>query len=151
MENPIQLDFKTIYNFLKKCDNLFIPKLSSIVNLKEYSEKLSKKSIQFCHYVNGNLVGMLAMYANDFTEKTAFITIMVLIKEYQGRGLAKQLLIDAIKYAKNLGFKKVRLEVYNKNIKAINLYKKLGFRKHMNKTDSVILFLEIDSLFKRVK
>ena len=47
MKNPIQLDSDTIYLFLKKCDNLFNPKLSSIVNIKEYAEKLSKKSLQF--------------------------------------------------------------------------------------------------------
>ena len=148
MKNSFHLDSNTIYCFLKKCNNLFKPKLSSIVNLHEYAEKLSKKSVQFCCYIDDNLVGMLAMYANDYTEKTAFITSISVLKDYQGRGLAKQLLMNAVKYADDLGFKKVKLEVYNCNIKALMLYKKLGFKKGMDKKDSTILILTIDSFLE---
>ena len=72
IDSLCNLDSKTIYNFLNKCDNLFKPKLSSIVNLQEYVEKVSKNSVKFCHYVEDDLVGMLAMYANNFKEKIAF-------------------------------------------------------------------------------
>lgn len=47
--------------------------------------------------------------------------------ELQGNGLSKFLLEESLKFVKKRGYQ-VKLEVHNNNIKAINLYKKYGFR-----------------------
>lgn len=47
--------------------------------------------------------------------------------ELQGNGLSKFLLEESLKFVKKKGYQ-VKLEVHNNNIKAINLYKKYGFR-----------------------
>lgn len=148
MKNSFHLDSNTLYYFLKKCNNSFKPKLSDIVNLQEYAEKLSKNSVQFCYYIENILVGMLAMYANDYKEKTAVITSISVLKQFWRRGIATQLLTDAIEYADYLGFKTIKLKVYNFNINAINLYKKFDFKKEIDKKDSFIITLEIESFLK---
>jgi ribosomal protein S18 acetylase RimI-like enzyme len=47
--------------------------------------------------------------------------------EFQGNGLSKILLKESLQLVKRKGFQ-VKLEVHSTNFKAINLYKKFGFR-----------------------
>jgi len=47
--------------------------------------------------------------------------------ELQGNGLSKVLLEESLKFVKSKGYQ-VKLEVHSNNFKAINLYKKYGFR-----------------------
>ncbi len=46
--------------------------------------------------------------------------------EYQGRGLAKDLLRETLRFVKEKGYQ-VKLEVHRSNIAAIELYRKAGF------------------------
>jgi ribosomal protein S18 acetylase RimI-like enzyme len=50
------------------------------------------------------------------------------LPEFQGNGLSKILMNESLKFVKNRGYQ-VKLEVHSSNKKAINLYKKFGFRK----------------------
>lgn len=52
-----------------------------------------------------------------------------ILPEYQGTGLAEILLKESYKFVKTIGLQ-VKLEVHSSNIKAVNLYKKSGF-KHL--------------------
>jgi ribosomal-protein-alanine N-acetyltransferase len=47
--------------------------------------------------------------------------------EFQGNGLSKILLKESLQLVKRKGFQ-VKLEVHSTNFKAVNLYKKFGFR-----------------------
>jgi ribosomal protein S18 acetylase RimI-like enzyme len=51
-----------------------------------------------------------------------------ILPECQGKGLAKILLKESLQYVKKNGAQ-VKLEVHSTNIKAINLYKKFGFKQ----------------------
>jgi [ribosomal protein S18]-alanine N-acetyltransferase len=51
-----------------------------------------------------------------------------ILPEWQGKGLAKILLKESLQYVKKKGAQ-VKLEVHSTNIKAINLYKKFGFKQ----------------------
>jgi ribosomal-protein-alanine N-acetyltransferase len=50
-----------------------------------------------------------------------------ILPEFQGKGLSKLLLDESLKFVKKKGFQ-VKLEVQKTNNKAINLYKKAGFK-----------------------
>jgi len=50
-----------------------------------------------------------------------------ILPDYQGKGLAKILLKESLKFVMKKGCQ-VKLEVHRDNIKAINLYSKAGFR-----------------------
>jgi ribosomal protein S18 acetylase RimI-like enzyme len=50
-----------------------------------------------------------------------------ILPEFQGKGLSKILLKESLQFIKKKGFQ-VKLEVHSTNFKAINLYKKFGFR-----------------------
>ena len=50
-----------------------------------------------------------------------------ILPDYQGNGLAGILLEESLNFVKQKGYQ-VKLEVHNSNVKAINLYKKYGFK-----------------------
>lgn len=52
-----------------------------------------------------------------------------ILPECQGKGLSKILLRESLQFVKNIGAQ-VKLEVHSTNVKAINLYRKFGF-KHL--------------------
>jgi ribosomal protein S18 acetylase RimI-like enzyme len=50
-----------------------------------------------------------------------------ILPSHQGRGLSKPLLQESLRFVKEKGYQ-VKLEVHHSNLKAINLYKKAGFK-----------------------
>ncbi len=78
----------------------------------------------------------------------AHITILAIHPDYQGRGLGSLLLKNLLEEAYNRGLERATLEVAESNKKAINLYKKFGFKeagrrkKYYQKTgeDAIILW-----------
>jgi ribosomal protein S18 acetylase RimI-like enzyme len=60
-----------------------------------------------------------------------------ILPEYQGKGISKILLHESLKFVKNAGMQ-VKLEVHSSNLKAINLYRKFGF-KHLGEYNVYII------------
>ncbi|MFA5015602.1 MAG: GNAT family N-acetyltransferase [Actinomycetota bacterium] len=118
----------TIYNYLIEVADSFIPNLNErVVNIKDYVEKIKSKAIIFEAKQKDHLVGMLAAYFNDHNSNIAFITTMSVAKLYQNKGIAKSLMLEAIKYGKEHKFNKIRLEVNKRNEKAIVFYKIMNY------------------------
>jgi ribosomal protein S18 acetylase RimI-like enzyme len=53
--------------------------------------------------------------------------VMGLLPDYRGQGLGTKLMRTALEKAKNVGFKRVELEVFRHNKAGIALYEKFGF------------------------
>lgn len=138
-----KLDAITILNHLRTCDNLFQPKLSSKVDLVEYSKKISDNAIHFCSYKDDLLIGILSMYANNFKEKIAYMTCASILKEYQGKGIARKLFINAILYAKENKFDTIQGEVRKDN-SILLFYKRLGFEIFQERNKTYLIELKTD-------
>ena len=63
-------------------------------------------------------------------EDEFYIDTLSVFEKFQGRGIAKELLDFTEKKARELGFKKLSLLVDVDNLKALRLYKKIGFKKN---------------------
>jgi hypothetical protein len=70
----------------------------------------------------------MACYVNDPENETAYITTISILEKYKGQGLGMMLLKDCIDFAKNNGFKKVKLEVSKINTAAISFYEKYDIK-----------------------
>ena len=93
------------------------------------------------------LVGYIGM--NIVIDECDIIRVAI-HKDYQGKGLSKELFANAIEYMESIGVQKILLEVSNINVKAISLYEKLGFKKIFHRphyyhdgTDALIYQLNI--------
>jgi ribosomal protein S18 acetylase RimI-like enzyme len=73
---------------------------------------------------DGLLIGSSWM---TFDGRRIHLHHFAILPSHQGRGLSKPLLQESLKFVKEKGCQ-VKLEVHQTNIKAINLYKKAGFK-----------------------
>ncbi|MBU2891934.1 GNAT family N-acetyltransferase [Colwellia sp. D2M02] len=110
---------------LLSCDALFTPKLSSYVNIHAYSGKIASNAVTFEAWSQKNLIGLVAAYYN--TSGEVFITNVSITKPFTGQGIARTLIMQCIKKAKEHSATSICLEVHPSNTSALLFYKKLGF------------------------
>lgn len=125
-------DKKLLIEYLRLVDEDFYIPLSNKTDLVSVSTKLLKYGFVIC--VNHRCIeSLLGGYANDFVNHTAYISILSTLKEARGKGYAKQMLTDAIKYCKMCGMKKLICDTVNPV--ALHVYKSVGFI--MYKSDKI--------------
>ena len=112
---------------LTHCDSSFVPPLTDRVNIQRYAEKLIDKSVRFEAWHREQLIGLIAVYCNDPSKLTAFITSVSVLPAWQGNGIAANLLASCLEYVRQLGFAVLKLEVDSRNQAAVALYRKYGF------------------------
>lgn len=115
-----------------KSDADFVYEIENQAFFEPWSKKHLIKELEdnsfLSHYVmeiEGKIVGFYI--ASHVLDEVEIFTIAV-DKDYQKRKIASQLLTHLINSCKDLGVKKIYLEVSTKNIAAINLYTKFDFK-----------------------
>lgn len=111
---------------LNECNNNFKPALEHRVNISEYSKKIFGNAVTFEAWSNKRMIGMIAVYFNP-SDKSAFITNVSVIKEFMGKGIAKELLRNCLVYSSENMYTEIKLEVNKENHSAIELYRSLNF------------------------
>lgn len=74
-----------------------------------------------------DIIGTAAV--RRFGENDCELKSMYLLERYHGRGLGRVMAKEIIAYAKKAGYEKMYLDTFSTSLKAIKLYKKLGFRE----------------------
>lgn len=127
MEFQINISTKDqIFTHLKACDTLFVPNLSSYVDIESYSEKLFEKAVRIEYFKGNELLALLAFYVN-FNNNFCFITNVSVDDKLKGKKIGNALLLHLDQYCIENNIKKIQLEVRKENNKAINFYKKHSF------------------------
>lgn len=116
-----------IAEHLRKSDADFVPPLSGRVEILDYARKITNHATRFEAWAAGTLIGLVAVYNNDFEARIAHITSVSVIREWTGKGIASRLLAQCIEHAKASGMRLISLEVARDNGPAIKLYAKYGF------------------------
>lgn len=114
-----------LLDFLNSVNEDFNPPLTEKVCLEEYVKKITEKAELIIEYVDDDIVGMVVLYCNDVISGIAYIPFCAVRKEFRGKGIARQLMMNAIKVAKDRGMSV--LGIHSNNIIAIKLYKNIGF------------------------
>ena len=91
--------------------------------IKEFEDNSFLKHIVF--EKDGEVVGFYII--STIADLVEIFTIAV-DSRYRGEGIGSQLLDHLIKYAEEVGASEIWLEASTKNIAAINLYQKYGFK-----------------------
>lgn len=134
---------KKIKNYFDKMCNCFIPPLNEMVDINEYSNKLTYNADCFFIQNYGENVGFLAIYTNDYSKRVAFITSISVIPEYQGTGISQKLISFSIEHSRKKAMKYIKLEVDKNNIKVMKLYEKNGFNIESNYNNSIFMIKNI--------
>lgn len=127
-----------VLHHLQKCDDVFVPVLSSRVVLQEYAKKIYDHAIRFEAWNDTELVGLIATYFNNETA-SGFITNVSVFREMSGQGIASSLMRKCLSYAYDEGYSSIELEVMRNNNAAIALYQKFFFKELRTKDGAVIM------------
>ena len=114
-----------------------------ISDINEYVQKLLTNATIIPYIEEGKILGFISYYSNDLHKKNAFLTLIAIHPDFQGIGLGKKLLFFSISDLKQKGFKNYHLEVLKNNGKAIELYKKCGFKIIEDKNSIWLMSIEI--------
>lgn len=117
-----------IFGFLDRVDKQFSPQLSQRVDLYDYSEKLASEAINIFVLSKELDVAHAAFYCNDIINNIGYLSSIAVVPEYQGLGVAEELLEMVLDKCVAGKMTSLRLEVDARNIKAIKFYQKQGFR-----------------------
>jgi ribosomal protein S18 acetylase RimI-like enzyme len=128
---------------LFRCDSNFVPRLSARTELVGYSTKVVSSAARFEAWSDDELIGLAAVYCNDFEQRIAFITNMSVLKASMGKGVATQLTAHCIEHAKRLGMRQLSLDVACDNARAVKLYKKMGFSPRDTVTPVMCMYLNL--------
>lgn len=122
-------DVVQIAAHLFRVDSSFEPALSSRTDIQCYAKKLHARAVRFEAWFGDKLIGLVASYCNQPDGGKSFVTSVSVLPDCHGLGIANQLMRNCIKHSRDLGFRKIELEVNIRSLPAIGLYHKLGFTK----------------------
>ena len=118
-------DFKFVsYLFKPENTKFFETKKLSIKEPRELN-KLSRRN-DYVLKVDGKKIGWFNI-RQSINKKDGVFGIII-DKKFQGKGYGEQAIKLILKQAKKLGVKKLKLTVFENNLKAIHIYKKVGFQ-----------------------
>jgi len=92
----------------------------------------SDKELVLLAYTNGQFIGSCSLMCIGNNKRYAHRcnVAIAIYKEYFGNGTGKIMLETVLNVAKQIGYEQAELEVMTKNVNAIKLYEKLGFKKY---------------------
>lgn len=115
-----------IKNHLYQCSGSFVPHLDTYVDVDEYSYKIFDRALRFEAYNKNMLIGLIAAYLN-VEQGTCFITNVSVLPNYMERGIAATLLNECRRHVTENNYSRIKLEVDERNSRAISFYKKHKF------------------------
>lgn len=123
--------------------DLFADTLESLSKGKEFRNKMAEKFASNAAVItleeNGCIRAFAAFYANDMYSHTAFLSMIAVLQDYRGRGIARGLLDVICTDAEERGMAYLRLEVKKDNISAKRFYRNNHFSVVEERIDSYIM------------
>lgn len=113
---------------LEQCDEEYLPRLSARVDIRSYATKVMNHAVRLEAWEDTRLIGLLAVYCNDTQARTAFITNVSVLSQFQGCGIGRNLVRECIDFAKRNSLTEIKLEVNPYSTRAVNMYERLGFK-----------------------
>lgn len=124
---PREIDVNLLEVFLREADKYAIPYLSTLVNIREYAEKLAERATLFVAQDNSRIVGLSAVYVNKAPD-FSYGTYLCALKPYQDDMVGIEVLMKSIEYCRQYGSVSFRGEIRKANKPLWNFYKRLGFK-----------------------
>lgn|SRR5690606_14804615 len=114
--------------------------------IEEYVAKIYENSTIIPYVMQSSLKGFISYYNNDPTKTNAFLTMLFVSDQHQGKGIGRLLLQTSIADLKRNGFLNYSLEVLKTNEKAIQLYMKYGFKIKEDRGNIWLMNMDLNSL-----
>lgn len=141
MTNPLENEF-----ILSAKANYSINELYAFIDLCNKDENTILLGIY--DKENNNHIGNIKYDNINKLDKSAYLGILIGQQEYRKIGVASQIIPVSMRWLhEHLGIESIFLGVDNRNMHALNLYQKLGFKNFVNKSENgLIMHLSIKEL-----
>lgn len=120
------LSYDLVNELINALDEQFAKRLQQVVNLDDYSIKLSNNASFVVAVCDCEYVGMIAYYFNE-NKGEFYIPYLCVRSSYRKLGVA-DLMMDKICFEADKKGYNISLEVRKDNVSAIKLYEKYGFK-----------------------
>ncbi|HHQ4317706.1 GNAT family N-acetyltransferase [Clostridium perfringens] len=135
-------DYKEISKIRKipgVMENILSNKYEEEESIKEKIVNMGKNQYWYVAEENGKVIGLgiLMNHGNLRKKHVGVITLMV-NSDYQNKGVGSLLMDKLINLSESLNVIRLELCVFRDNYKAINLYKKFGFKEEGIKVKSAL-------------
>lgn len=134
MDNHIKIiktkDVEIAHKALCFFDNVMAPSMTSRnINLFEREKKIIEFGEVIVLFFDDKICGIASAYLNDNINLNAYLSIIVIDPNLQGKGYGKKLLNIIENLAIEKLMKKIILEVRKDNYSAIKFYLSMGYKK----------------------
>lgn len=136
-------NYKDIYDILNYYSKDLEPIRAGRIDLDEMARKFSAFGTVIELEEGGERVGFAAFYHNDRKLRRAFLSMIVVLPEYQGHGCGSRLVTEVEHECVDDGMKILAVEVRTDNERAIRFYKERGFTV-VNALSDIKVILEKD-------
>ena len=134
-------NYKRLLKYLLLTDKEMKPSISSRVVLADYADKISQKAETVFIVLDGEDIASCSVYCNT---DIAFITNFSVKSSFSGKGVGS-FLMDVVKNrSRESKCKKIRLEVFMANSRAIAFYEKNLFTSVGKKGDYLLYECELE-------
>ena len=131
--------FEEIFSVMMDCRESFYDQRYNDQNvILRLADKFSNNADFVSIYIDKKVAGFISYYANNYETKTAFISMIIVKKEFSKRGIGTKLLEYACKESIKRGMENISLEVDFKNANAISFYFKNNFHQEVSKKDGML-------------
>ena len=136
-------NYKDISDILNYYSKDLEPIRAGRIDLDEMARKFSAFGKVIELEEEGERVGFAAFYHNDRKLRRAFLSMIVVLPEYQGHGCGSRLVTEVEHECVDDGMKILAVEVRTDNERAIRFYKERGFAV-VNALSDIKVILEKD-------
>ncbi|MCM1261869.1 MAG: GNAT family N-acetyltransferase [Butyrivibrio sp.] len=127
MEVVIVQDRMEKRKIIEVCNTAFSVGMLRLSNIEDVFNKIDKNAVFIAAYDKNMPVGYVAIYANDYVSKIAYISMIAVLENMQRKHIGSELMNRCIVEATKNNMEYIRLEVHKSNQKAISFYEHYGF------------------------
>lgn len=109
------------------CDSAFTESITMRSDFDVYLDKLHKFGIFIAATTQEAILGYAILYANNPITKEAFIPLICVKEDYQGKGIGSLLMTDCYQTAIKSGMESINLQVLKTDCNQKRFYEKQGF------------------------
>lgn len=127
--------FKTLEEFLKKHSEDFFPPLLTRKSFSEYLESIRDFGGVFYAVKDSRVIGLVTYLnhhtdsSDNFYDGSAYIPYIATEQDFRRKGIMQSLMEATIIDLRKANSKKVKLETWSTNQRALALFDKLGFKE----------------------
>ena len=121
------IKLECVETFLREVDAEFPIPLSTKVRIPELATKYYERATLCCRFQDDRIIAMVAGYLDNTENQMGYISLVASAPNARRKGYSSALLVEFLELAKYKGLKAVHVYTHKTNMRAVGMYRKVGF------------------------